>query len=189
MPYWFTLFGGEENMTREKLASLLKRPKNLSSELRVKYACLLLVDGLFCRRSLHMKKHAEMIRNLDYFLNYPWGRHSFDMTMQCIKSRSFTQLAQSTVDVQGFMHALQLVVLQAVPAASLAVGDGTDPESGDEESCPVIALKLDKLWELDEEDTVDVISILPTPGGEDGEIDDYSCLMKVMIVLLHTWRS
>ncbi|VVB01711.1 unnamed protein product [Arabis nemorensis] len=137
-PYWFTLFGGE------KLASLLRKSKNLSSELRVKYACLLLVDGLLCRRSSHMKipkEHAEMIRNLDFFLNYLWGRHSFDMTMQCIKSRFVTQLAQSTVAVQGFMHTLQLLVLEAVPAASLVV---------------------------------DVISIIPTPRGEDSEIEDYS---------------
>lgn len=65
-PYWFTLFGGEENVTGEMLTSLLKRSKNLPAETRIKYACLLLVDGVLCRRSLNMKipkEHVEMIRD------------------------------------------------------------------------------------------------------------------------------
>ncbi|KAG7583740.1 hypothetical protein ISN44_As08g032570 [Arabidopsis suecica] len=118
-PYWYTLFGGEECVTGEMLLNKLRKPKSLNSELRVKYACLLLVDGLLCRRSFYMKvsrEHVEMIRNLDVFLKYPWGRYCFDMTMQCIKSRSPIQLAQATVAIQSFIHALVLVVVEAVPA-------------------------------------------------------------------------
>lgn len=143
-PYWFTLFGGEEFVTAEMLLAKLRRPRSLTTELRVKYACLLLVDGLLCRRSFNMKipkEHVEMIRSLEVFLNYPWGRYSFDMTMQCIKSRAVNQLAQATVAIQGFIHALQLVFVEAVPAVLDAVGDATDPESGGEEVFPVISLK------------------------------------------------
>ncbi|CAH2051994.1 unnamed protein product [Thlaspi arvense] len=127
VPYWFTLFGGDENVTGEKLKAMLRRSKNLSSEMKVKYACLLRVDGLLCRKSAGMKipkDHVEMIRDLDYFLSFPWGRHCFDMTVQCIKSRTTTQLAQPTVAVQGFIHAVQLVLLKAVPAALMTTGGG-----------------------------------------------------------------
>lgn len=64
------------------------------------------------------------------------------------------QLSQPTVAVQGFIHAMQLVLLEAVPDVLTAVGDGTDPDSEDEESRPVSALKLDKIWELDSEEKV-----------------------------------
>ncbi|CAE5987931.1 unnamed protein product [Arabidopsis arenosa] len=157
-PYWFTLFGGEEYFTGEMLLGKLRRAKALTSEVRVKYACLLLVDGFLCRRSFHMKipkEHVEMIRDLDVFLKYPWGRYSFDMTMQCIKSRSLNQLAQVTVAIQGFIHALVLVLVEAVPSVLSAVGEITDPESGDEDVFPVISLKLDKVWDLDKDNKYD----------------------------------
>ncbi|KAG7599549.1 Cyclin-like superfamily [Arabidopsis suecica] len=181
-PYWFTLFGGEKYFTDEMLLSKLQKSKTLNSELRVKYACLLLVDGLLGRRSFHMmipREHVEMIRDLDVFLKYPWGRYSFDMTMQCIKSRSLPQLAQATVAIQGFIHALVLVFVEAVPAVLSAVGDRVEPEYDDEDVFPVISLKLDKVWELDGEDQVDVLSIIPSAdvitGVEDcGWVDEVS---------------
>ncbi|CAH2061468.1 unnamed protein product [Thlaspi arvense] len=74
VPYWFTFFGRDENVTGEKLEVMLRRSKNLSSVMKVKYACLLIVDGLLCRKSTGMKilkEHTEMIRDLDYFLSIP----------------------------------------------------------------------------------------------------------------------
>ncbi|CAH8267557.1 unnamed protein product [Arabidopsis lyrata] len=182
-PYWFTLFGGEESFTGEMLLAKLCRAKSLTSELRIKYACLLLVDGFLCRRSFHMKipkEHMEMIRDLDVFLKYPWSLYSFDMTMQCIKSRSLNQLAQATVAIQGFIHALVLVLVEAVPAVRSAVGEITDPESGDEDVFPVISLKLDKVWDLDKETKVevDVLSIIPAPEDVVG-LEDCSWADKV----------
>ncbi|XP_020883599.1 uncharacterized protein LOC9316797 [Arabidopsis lyrata subsp. lyrata] len=152
-PYWFTLFGGEEFVTAEMLQAKLRRPRALTSELRVKYACLLLVDGLLCRRSFNMKipkEHVEMIRSLD--------------------SRAVNQLAQATVAIQGFIHALQLVFVEAVPDVLDAVGDATDPESGGEEVFPVISLKLDKVWDLDAQGEVQVLPIIP--ANEEGDVVD-----------------
>ncbi|KAH0870182.1 hypothetical protein HID58_077204, partial [Brassica napus] len=139
----------EESVTGEILMAKLRRPKSLTEEQRIKYACLFLVDGLLYRRSFHMKipkQHVELIRDLDVFLSYPWGRYSFDMTMQCIKTRSPNQLAQ------GFIHALLLIFSEAVPALRSATGDETDPESDEEEDIPVVSFKLDKIWELDAEE-------------------------------------
>ncbi|CAH8259658.1 unnamed protein product [Arabidopsis lyrata] len=64
--------------------------------------------------------------------------------------------------------------------AILSVGcDRTEPESDDEHMFPVISLKLDKVWELDGEDQVDVLSIIPSAdvvtGVEDcGWVDEVS---------------
>ncbi|KAG7534146.1 Ulp1 protease family C-terminal catalytic domain [Arabidopsis thaliana x Arabidopsis arenosa] len=170
-PYWFTLFGGEEWVTGEMLLTKLRRSKALDSDIRIKYACLLLVDGFLSRRSYHMKipkSHVEMIRDLDVFLAYPWGRYSFDLTMRCIKSRSVSQLAQATVAIQGFIHALVLVFVEAVPAVLSTVAAGTDPESGDDDPFPVIYLNLDTVWDLDGEEEVDVRAIIPSDPLQSG---------------------
>ncbi|CAL9248939.1 unnamed protein product [Arabidopsis halleri] len=82
------------------------------------------------------------------------------MTMRCIKSRSLIQLAQQTVAIQGFIHALLHFLIESVPAFGSAVGEATDPESGDEDEHPVISLKLDKVWDLDGEKEVVVHSVL-----------------------------
>ncbi|EFH54410.1 predicted protein [Arabidopsis lyrata subsp. lyrata] len=52
-------------------------------------------------------------------------------------------------------------VFSAVPGVLSAVGAGTDPESGDEDPFPVIAMKLEPVWDLDGVDEVEVLSVLP----------------------------
>lgn len=120
------------------------------------HACFLLM--VFCAVDLFIRRFRsnmlKLIRDLDVFLSYPWGRYSFDMTMQCIKTRSPNQLAQATVAIQGFIHALLLIFSEAVPALRLATGDKTDSESGEEEDISVVSFKLDKIWELDAEEGV-----------------------------------
>lgn len=171
-PTGLLFFGGEESVTEEILLAKLRRPKSLTEEQQIKYACLFFVDGLLCRRSFHKKipkQHVELIRDLDVFLSYPWGRYSFDMTMQCIKTRSPNQLAQATVAIQGFIHALLLIFSEAVPALRLATGDKTDSESGEEEDISVVSFKLDKIWELDAEEGVEVLPIIPLADVEVGD--------------------
>lgn len=61
------------------------------------------------------KDHLEMVENLDTILAYPWGRLTFEMIMTSIKGREVAALATS-IAVQGFIYALQLVVMQPVPS-------------------------------------------------------------------------
>ncbi|CAH8272788.1 unnamed protein product [Arabidopsis lyrata] len=69
---------------------------------------------LFAKNEEIQEETAEVLRDVDKFLNHPWGRISFDMTMSCIKSREASGLAQTSFAVQGFVHALQLVLLEDV---------------------------------------------------------------------------
>ncbi|EFH41875.1 predicted protein [Arabidopsis lyrata subsp. lyrata] len=117
-PYWFTLFVKNEEVTPEILIKRLKSGVVRDPDTRLKYPLLVLIDGVLCPRSLNMKiqeETAEVLRDVDKFLNHPWGRILFEMTMSCIKSRKASGLAQTIFVVQDFVHALQLVLLEDVP--------------------------------------------------------------------------
>ncbi|CAH2078429.1 unnamed protein product [Thlaspi arvense] len=126
VPNWFALFGGDENVTGEKLAVMLRRSKNLSSELK----------------------------------------HCFEMTVQCIKTRTTNQLTQPTVAIQSFVHAVQMVLLEAVPTALMTMGEENGSESEEEECVTASTLKLDKLWDLDLSGQVAVTSIIKADTEE-----------------------
>ncbi|XP_018480987.2 uncharacterized protein LOC108852003 isoform X2 [Raphanus sativus] len=116
------------------------------------------------------------------------------MTMQCIKTRSPNQLAQATVAIQGFIHALLLIFSEAVPALRLATGDKTDSESGEEEDISVVSFKLDKIWELDAEEGVEVLPIIPLADVEVGDCSwtdeaGFKALLLLWCLLLEWLRK
>ncbi|KAG7547954.1 hypothetical protein ISN44_As12g031580 [Arabidopsis suecica] len=84
----------------------------------------------------------------------------------------------ATVSIQGFIHALVLVFVEAVPAVLSTVGAGTDPESGDDDPFPVIYLNLDTVWDLDGEEEVDVCAIIP--NGKMEQSSGAGCLEVVL---------
>lgn len=52
---------------------------------------------------------------------YPWGRLAFDKLISSINSKDVVALSQSTVEVKCFMQAIQLVMVEAVPALTEVV--------------------------------------------------------------------
>ncbi|OAO92555.1 hypothetical protein AXX17_AT5G28500 [Arabidopsis thaliana] len=118
IPYYSSLFGLEEDVMVERVITMLKKKVVTDQEIRLRYACLALVDGFLLLTSHYpkiMKDHAEMAEDLQWFLKYPWGRLSFEMMTTSIKEREVEQLATTCIAVQGFLYALQLVVLEAAP--------------------------------------------------------------------------
>lgn len=89
-PYWPVLFGNLESITVDRVTKMLKKKTATDKEVRIKYACLALVVAVLVPTA-HTPKigklHAEMIRDIEEFFAYPWGRLSFDMTMRSIKAR------------------------------------------------------------------------------------------------------
>nr|VDD26027.1 unnamed protein product [Brassica oleracea] len=79
-----------------------------------------------------MKEHAELLGDLDEFLSFPWGRVAFDMLMSSIKKRDEISLSQNTIALKGFALALQLVIVEDVPALTEVVQDS--PSSSESES-------------------------------------------------------
>lgn len=138
-PYWVDLFGTLKDVTVSSVVKMLERKTVTGKDMRVKYAFLALLAGVILPTS-HSPRisqdHAEMIKDIDDFLAYPWGRLSFDMLMSSIKERNEVSLSQNTIAIKGFVMSLQLVMVEAVPALTEVVNDGSssgsEGDGGDE---------------------------------------------------------
>ncbi|CAN6931986.1 unnamed protein product, partial [Brassica oleracea var. botrytis] len=65
-----------------------------------------------------------MIRDLEEFLAFPWGRVAFEMLVTGIKKKDEILLSQTSVALPGFLDAIQLeedeaVIQPATPAAAV----------------------------------------------------------------------
>ncbi|XP_024011372.1 uncharacterized protein LOC112086632 [Eutrema salsugineum] len=184
VPEFFkTLFGDEKEVPVERPIEIVQKKTALDSQLRLCYACLAIVDA-FLVPSVHFSRskvsmdHAEMVEDLDAFLQYPWGRLSFDVMMNSIKGRNLSQILTATITVGGLFPALQMVVLEAVPSIQ-----DDDESSDDEVSSPSrvasrgrpqkVQLQLNKARVLDEEEKIDMVE--PDKNFEfDNEQEDLS---------------
>ena len=118
-PYWPELFGSMEEMRVSRAVKMLWRKTVTDPDIRIKLACLAIVSSVLLSTNLKMKmlkEHAELLGDIDEFLTYPWDRLAFDMLMTSIKNRDEISLSQNTIALKGFALALQLVIVDAVPA-------------------------------------------------------------------------
>ncbi|XP_024009313.1 uncharacterized protein LOC112084416 [Eutrema salsugineum] len=123
-PYWPDLFGNLKACSIDLAVKMLKKRTVVDHEIRLKYACLAITGAVLCptnHRSKIVFEHVELIRSLDEFFAHPWGRVGFEMLMSSIKSKDEVALAQSTVAVKGFFHAIQLVLVEACPSLTEVV--------------------------------------------------------------------
>ena len=98
-PYWPCLFGKVEVATVSSVIKMLYR-KTVNRDIRIRYACLALLESVLLPTSLNMKisrDHVEAIKDLDAFFSFPWGRVAFDMLMSSIKERDEIALSQNTI--------------------------------------------------------------------------------------------
>ncbi|ESQ50304.1 hypothetical protein EUTSA_v10002173mg [Eutrema salsugineum] len=103
---------------------MLKKKTIVDKTARLKYACLAITGAVLCptnHRSKIILEHAELIRDFDEFLAYPWARVGFELLISSIKTKDEVALAQSTVAVKGFFHAIQLIMVEAVPSLTEVV--------------------------------------------------------------------
>ncbi|KAF8116346.1 hypothetical protein N665_0019s0026 [Sinapis alba] len=148
-PYWPCLLGRVEVVTVSSVIKMLYRKTVKDTEIRIKYACLALLESVLLPTSLKMKisrDHAEAIKDLEAFFAYPWGRVAFDMLMVSIKERDDIALSRDTIVVKGFALALQLVMVEVVPTLTEVVQDTcssseSDSEDIDGNGCDVFVKK------------------------------------------------
>ncbi|KAL0845089.1 hypothetical protein Bca101_018335 [Brassica carinata] len=106
----------------------------------MKLALFAIVSSVLLSTNLNMKmlkEHAELLEDINAFLSFPWGRLAFDMLMMSIKKRDEISLSQNTIERQGFALALQLVLVEAVPALTQVVQDvcsSSESESEDDDT-------------------------------------------------------
>ncbi|KAG2323406.1 hypothetical protein Bca52824_016619 [Brassica carinata] len=114
-PYWPCLFG-KLRLCQYLQSSRCYIEKPLKDrEIRIKYACLALLESVLLPTSLKMKisgDHAEAIKDLEAFCCLSLG-----------EKRDEIALSRDTIAVKGFALALQLVMVEAIPALTEVVQD------------------------------------------------------------------
>ncbi|CAN6856716.1 unnamed protein product [Brassica oleracea] len=114
-PYWPTLFGGTDVVTVLSVIRMLRKKTVVDKEIRIKYALLALVSSVLMPTNLKSKIPKD------------------------IKERDEVTLCQNTFALKDFVHAMQLVMVEAVPALTEVVQEAgssssesdSDKEDGD----------------------------------------------------------
>ncbi|XP_024013938.1 uncharacterized protein LOC112088024 [Eutrema salsugineum] len=138
-PYWAELFGLLKSCTVDSVIQMLSKKKITNKEKRFKCACLAVTAVVLVPTS-HVTKivpeHVELIRDIEVFLAYPWGRVGFDLLVSSIKSKDELELSQKTIAVKGFFYTIQLVMMAAIPTLTEVVQEpsGDSDSDGEEES-------------------------------------------------------
>uniref|UniRef100_A0A0D3BMN7 DUF1985 domain-containing protein n=1 Tax=Brassica oleracea var. oleracea TaxID=109376 RepID=A0A0D3BMN7_BRAOL len=130
MSIWDDLFRGEEKPTPGWIMERLVKGKKYKGRLtRLRLSLLVLVEGILCPTCGTTKirpEIASMLGDLVAFLKYPWGRESFILTVRSTKARYAVNYVKDTMAIQGFTHAMVLVIVTACPSIIIKTG-GADP--------------------------------------------------------------
>ncbi|XP_024009333.1 uncharacterized protein LOC112084431 [Eutrema salsugineum] len=163
--FYEQLFGGARDVSAEKVLQMLQNWSVKDRELRLRYACLLIVDAILLP-SVHFPRvkidvdHAEMVDDLNAFIANPWGRVSYEIIMESLLTRDFAHFATANVVVQGFFLAIQMVVLEAVPTIVEESDGSEDDDFVSRRGGQKLQLSMKKIRSLDEQDEVEVEMII-----------------------------
>ncbi|KAJ4902272.1 hypothetical protein Rs2_16223 [Raphanus sativus] len=100
------------------VVEMLKNKKVKDRETRLKFACLAIVSSILLPSSHKPKihpEHVEMIRDLNEFMAYPWGRLSFQELMSSLLKKDELALSKDSFALRGYVEAIQMVLMAAVP--------------------------------------------------------------------------
>ncbi|XP_024016694.1 uncharacterized protein LOC112090216 [Eutrema salsugineum] len=122
-PYWPDLFGNLKVCSVDLATKMLKKRTVVDRTTRLKYACLAITGAVLCptnHRSKIVYDHVELIRDLEEFFSYPWGRLGFEMLIASIKAKD------------------ELILVEAIPALTEVVqvnesSDSSGSEGGEDE--------------------------------------------------------
>lgn len=112
----------------------------MSGERRLRLALIVIVEGiLVCNSSAvkASKKVGEMLKDVDSFVKYPWGRKSFKRSLEMVKLGAYNQsvfflvdkLCQSHTATHGFILSFQLLALHAIPLLQRYLPDLNDEQT------------------------------------------------------------
>ncbi|KAL0875598.1 hypothetical protein Bca101_025303 [Brassica carinata] len=128
---WKKLIGKYNNITIADLADELENDKEIDEWRRIRLALIIIVDGvLIASQQIHRPtpRYVKMLKDVDAFLEFPWGRESFLHTVRCMKPPKFEKgkpvedpvgmlvqkLKQESFRLTGFPLALQLLAFKAI---------------------------------------------------------------------------
>ncbi|XP_013624625.1 PREDICTED: uncharacterized protein LOC106330751 [Brassica oleracea var. oleracea] len=178
---WHKLF--DTTLGDIMVADVLKMLRNpyLAPWKRVPLALIALVDGVICCSNKWLKltsKYVEMLCDVEYFLEYPWGRESFLKTLPRLlppytREDSLGEichrLSQQTAAAYGFPLALQLFAFEAVPLLLAKIPNTQSTENflvnhlACENTIPI--LSVNDIVEVEEDPDL-VVQFMPTPEAK-----------------------
>ncbi|KAG7594891.1 Ulp1 protease family C-terminal catalytic domain [Arabidopsis thaliana x Arabidopsis arenosa] len=184
--YWEILFGKDKPVVLIKdIVEWLRADKNLppASRMeewrRLRLALIVIVDGIIICSSQPVKASeqvVEMVRNLETFELFPWGRESFLLTMRMVKvstkvkSRSdlISKFNQSHSSTHGFTIAFQLLMFKAIPALEKYLPDSDDEQTFADRSvlqlAPLKTFHNSNIMETEKIAGLDIAPLLPWDG-------------------------
>ncbi|CAE5958959.1 unnamed protein product [Arabidopsis arenosa] len=149
---WNRLFGKKSMVTVGDVLDMLlqndkviEKRKQFSSWKKLCLALIVIVDGVVvCNdQSFISPDFVEMLNDIDFFLDYPWGRKAFIATIFRFGppkdapnpiGKLKKRLKQKTSACYGFPLALQLQAFQSIPVILERIKDPTDLRNFSERS-------------------------------------------------------
>ncbi|KAF8094012.1 hypothetical protein N665_0372s0018, partial [Sinapis alba] len=119
-PFWGELFGTLKDVSVANVIRMLERKTVTERATRIKYTCLALLSSVILPTT-HSHRishdHTEKIKHIEEFFEFP-----------CKSERNEISRSQNTIALKGFVMALQLVMIEAVPALTEGERRGISPE-------------------------------------------------------------
>ncbi|CAL9224989.1 unnamed protein product [Arabidopsis halleri] len=165
----------------------LPRREMMSGERRLRLTLIVIVEEILVSNSSKVKaskKVAEMVKDVETFVTYPWGRKSFKKTLEMVKLGDYNQsvanftdkLSQSYTATHGFTLSFQLLALHIIPLLERYFPDLKDEQTFTDRSVlQLTQLKTyhnSNIFQTKNDPHVDVESIIHTE--DDDDLQDYS---------------
>ena len=136
-------------MTVKKLLRRLKSEPAMASWRKFRLALVVSVDGILLSRTHPVKASpevVEMVKDVEFFLRYPWGRHAFHRMLRMVKVGSYIEdtsslvgkLKQSSLAVHGFSLSIQLFAFKTIPVLLTLLRNGDEKETFLDQTIPCL---------------------------------------------------
>ncbi|KAJ4889394.1 Uncharacterized protein Rs2_29142 [Raphanus sativus] len=116
--YWNELFGSLKYCTVETAIDMLRNKVFKTREARIKIAFLCVTSSILFASSHTPRiipEHVELIRDLNEFLSFPWGRASYQTLASSLHGKDEIALSQTSVAIRGYVESIQLIMLAVIP--------------------------------------------------------------------------
>lgn len=128
--YWNELFGSLKFCSVKTAIEMLKTKVVKTRDERIKFACLAITSSILFPSSHSPRiipEHVELIRDLNEFLAFPWGRAAYQTLATSLISKDVIALSQASVAIRGYVDAIQLVLIAAIPQLKEEITESVTP--------------------------------------------------------------
>lgn len=137
--YWHELVGPNKSATVDDILKMLQVDPRMPAWRKIRLVLIVIVEGVLICGTHPVRPSftvVEMVKNLDVFYNYPWGREAFERTVRTIKvgkyvptlSNIICKLKQPSLVLHGFPVSLQLMLFDSIPLLKRYLPSGGQDE-------------------------------------------------------------